>query len=126
MSDSQVSVVRPSDQREAAAVFETAAELFAVLSTPVRLQVLNALCNTERTVNELVEMIGCSQPNLSQHLNVLYRFGLVGKRKEGVQVIYRIQSQSAMAICRNVCTQIAMEMEDADKIPVAERLLPMR
>lgn len=115
-----------SDQREASAVFETAAELFSVLSTPVRLQVINALCNQERTVNELVEIIGCSQPNLSQHLNVLYRAGLVAKRKDGVQVIYRIQSQSAMAICRSVCTQIAIEMDGASEIPQQERLLPLK
>ena len=115
-----------SDLREASAVFETAAELFSVLSTPVRLQVINALCNQERTVNELVEIIGCSQPNLSQHLNVLYRAGLVAKRKDGVQVIYRIQSQSAMAICRSVCTQIAIEMDDASEIPQQERLLPLK
>ena len=115
-----------SDQREASAVFETAAELFSVLSTPVRLQVINALCNQERTVNELVEIIGCSQPNLSQHLNVLYRAGLVAKRKDGVQVIYRIQSQSAMAICRSVCTPIAIEMDDASEIPQQERLLPLK
>ena len=115
-----------SNQHEATAVFETAAELFSVLSTPVRLQVINALCNTERTVNELVDIIGCSQPNLSQHLNVLYRAGLVAKRKDGVQVIYRIQSQSAMAICRSVCTQIAIEMDDASEIPAQERLMPFK
>jgi DNA-binding transcriptional ArsR family regulator len=114
------------DRREAAAVFSTAAELFSVLSTPVRLHVLNALCNTERTVNELVDIIGCSQPNLSQHLNVLYKAGLVAKRKEGVQVIYRIQSETAMTICRNVCTQIAIEMEDANSIPPEARLLSQK
>jgi DNA-binding transcriptional ArsR family regulator len=110
-------------QREANAVFETAAELFSVLSTPVRLQVINALCDTERTVNELVEIIGCSQPNLSQHLNVLYRAGVVAKRKEGVQVIYRIQSQSVMSICRNVCTQIAIDMDDGADVLPADRLV---
>jgi len=114
------------NQRDAAAVFETAAELFSVLSTPIRLQVINALCQTERTVNELVEIIGCSQPNLSQHLNVLYRAGLVAKRKEGVQMIYRIQSQSVVAICRNVCTQIAIEMESSADIPEQERLIALR
>lgn len=116
-------VLRTNQQPEANAVFETAAELFSVLSTPVRLRVINALCDTERTVNELVEIIGCSQPNLSQHLNVLYRAGVVAKRKEGVQVIYRIQSQSVMSICRNVCTQIAIEMVDGSEVLPADRLV---
>ena len=126
MTSATAQIDPQTSQREATAVFETAAELFSVLSTPVRLQVINALCTTERTVNELVEIIGCSQPNLSQHLNVLYRARLVAKRKDGVQVIYRIQSQSAMAICRSVCTQIAIEMDDASDIPAQERLLPLK
>ncbi|MDI9336661.1 MAG: metalloregulator ArsR/SmtB family transcription factor [Gammaproteobacteria bacterium] len=112
-----------SEQQQALTVFSSAAELFSVLSTPIRLQVLNALCNAERSVNELVQIIGCSQPNLSQHLKVLYKAGLVAKRKEGVLVMYYIQSQSALAICRNVCTQIAIEMDDARGVPATERLI---
>lgn len=104
-------------------VFEAAAELFAVLSTPVRLRVLNALCDGERSVSQLVDAIGCSQPNLSQHLNVLYRSGILSKRKEGTMVIYRIQSERAMAICRNVCTQVAIELDDPAQISYNDRLV---
>ncbi len=104
-------------------VFQAAAELFSVLSTPVRLRVLSLLCEGEQTVNELVERIGCSQPNLSQHLNVLYRSGIVAKRKEGATVIYRVQSERAMAICRSVCTQVAIELDDPVQIPAPERLV---
>ncbi len=111
------------DQSCALQVFETAAQLFGVLSTPIRLRVLNALCDGERTVNQLVEKIGCSQPNLSQHLNVLYRSGIVAKRKEGTLVIYRIQSERAMAICRSVCTQVAIELDEPMQLPASERLL---
>lgn len=104
-------------------VFEAAAELFSVLSTPIRLRVLNALCDGERTVSQLVETIGCSQPNLSQHLNVLYRSGILAKRKEGTMVIYRVQSEKAMAICRSVCTQVAIELDDPAQIAHEERLV---
>jgi len=123
MSDTPKDLLDP-ERRQSVKVFTTAAELFGVLSTPIRLQVISALCNNERSVNELVDIIGCSQPNLSQHLNVLYRAGLLSKRKEGVHVIYRIQSETVMTICRNVCTQIAIELDDADKIPEPARLLP--
>ncbi len=104
-------------------VFQAAAELFSVLSTPVRLRILSVLCDGEQTVNQLVERIGCSQPNLSQHLNVLYRSGIVAKRKEGTTVIYRVQSERAMAICRSVCTQVAIELDDPLQIPSPERLV---
>lgn len=105
-------------------VFVLAAELFAVLATPMRLRVLSALCVREKSVNELLAEIDTTQPNLSQHLAVLFRMGVVAKRKEGTQVIYRVQSEKAVALCRSVCTQIAIELDERDAVPADEKLLP--
>ena len=58
-------------------VFEKAAELFAVLSTPIRLRIISELCQGEKNVGQLHERIGVTQPNMSQHLNLLYRAGLL-------------------------------------------------
>jgi DNA-binding transcriptional ArsR family regulator len=113
----------PADDSDAAKVFQAAAELFSVLSTPIRIRVLNAICDGEQTVGKLVEMIGCSQPNLSQHLNVLYKSGIVAKRKEGTLVYYSVKSERAMAICRSVCTQVAIELDDPEQISNEERLV---
>jgi DNA-binding transcriptional ArsR family regulator len=104
-------------------VFQAAAELFSVLSTPVRLKILSVLCHGELAVSQMLEQIDSSQPNLSQHLNVLYRSGILAKRKDGTQVIYRIQSERAMAICRSVCTQIAIELDEPAQIAHSERLV---
>ena len=89
-------------------VFEKAAELFAVLSTPIRLRIISELCHGEKNVGQLLERIGVPQPNMSQHLNILYRAGLVGKRRQGAQMFYRIADVSAVRVCRAVCTQVAM------------------
>lgn len=105
-------------------VFELAAELFGVLATPMRLRILSALCDREKSVSELLTEIDTTQPNLSQHLNLLYRSGVLAKRKEGTQVIYRVQSERAVTICRTVCTQIAIEMDEPSSIPASERLSP--
>ena len=67
-------------------VFETAGELFSLLSTPVRLKILSILCNGEQNVSTLVEGTQTKQPNLSQHLNALYRAGILGRRRDGNQV----------------------------------------
>jgi DNA-binding transcriptional ArsR family regulator len=113
-----------NDSSEASAqVFTAAAELFSVLSTPIRLKVLSVLCDGEMAVSQMLEQIDSSQPNLSQHLNVLYRSGILAKRKDGTQVIYRIQSERAMAICRSVCTQIAIELDEPAQIAHSERLV---
>ena len=105
-------------------VFELAAELFGILATPMRLRVLSALCVREKSVNELLLEIETTQPNLSQHLAVLYRTGVLAKRKEGTQVIYRVQSERAVALCRSVCTQIAIELDEPDAVPAGQSLAP--
>jgi len=105
-------------------VFELAAELFGVLATPMRLRILSALCDKEKSVSQLLQEIDTTQPNLSQHLNLLYRAGVLAKRKDGTQVIYRVQSAKAVMLCRTVCTQIAIEMDEPGSVPPAERLSP--
>lgn len=110
----------------ATAVFESAAELFSLLSTPVRLKIISALCNDERNVSELLERIATTQPNLSQHLGTLYRAGILGRRREGTQVFYRVANQRAATLCRAVCTQVALELDDGTTVPSHERLLPGR
>lgn len=105
-------------------VFELAAELFGVLATPMRLRILSALCDREKSVTQLLQEIDTTQPNLSQHLNLLYRAGVLAKRKDGTQVIYRVQSEKAVTLCRTVCTQIAIEMDEPGTISAAERLSP--
>ncbi|MFM7847545.1 MAG: ArsR/SmtB family transcription factor [Rubrivivax sp.] len=103
----------PRDESEA--VFSTAAELFGLLSTPIRLRILSALCHGEKNVSQLLAEIDTTQPNMSQHLSTLYRAGVLDRRREGTQIHYRIQNQQAVAVCRSVCTQIAMDLaESAD------------
>ena len=105
-------------------VFTLAAELFSVLSTPIRLQILSAVCEQEKSVSELLLEIDTTQPNLSQHLAVLFKTGVLAKRKEGTQVIYRVQSEKAVALCRSVCTQIAIEMDEPDAVPQGQAISP--
>ncbi len=119
-------MIQAGDASEQGRVFELAAELFAVLATPMRLRVLSALCEREKSVNELLLEIDTTQPNLSQHLAVLYRTGVLAKRKEGTQVIYRVQSEKAVALCRGVCTQIAIELDEPDALAPGEALSPVQ
>ena len=90
-------------------VFEQAADLFRVMSAPLRLKIISSLCNSEKNVGELLSEISTTQPNMSQHLNTLYQAGVLGKRREGVQIFYRIVDDRAAKMCRAVCVQIAIE-----------------
>ncbi len=95
---------------DVSSVFQAAAELFALLSTPIRLQIISSVCHEEKTVSQLLLEIETTQPNLSQHLAVLYRSGVLSRRKEGASVFYKVQDERAATVCRSVCNQIALEM----------------
>jgi ArsR family transcriptional regulator len=49
---------------------------------------------------------------------------VLAKRKDGTQVIYRVQSEKAVALCRTVCTQIAIELDEPDALAPGEALSP--
>lgn len=104
-------------------VFESAAELFGLLSTPVRLKIISAVCQGERNVSDLLAQIDTTQPNMSQHLATLYRAGVLGRRREGTQIYYKLQSERVATLCRAVCTQVAMELGGEQSVPPADRLL---
>lgn len=99
----------PAPVTEPDQVFELAAEVFRVMSAPMRLKIISHLCDGERNVSYLLGKIDTTQPNMSQHLTTLYQAGVLGKRREGVQIYYRIIDDRVAALCRAVCTQIATE-----------------
>lgn len=117
-------VVDTSPITESDEVFELAAELFRVMSAPMRLRIISSLCNGEKNVGELLREIDTTQPNMSQHLATLYRAGVLGKRRDSTQIYYRLQSERVATLCRAVCTQVAIEMDGGDDVPSNERLLP--
>jgi ArsR family transcriptional regulator len=106
-------------------VFETAAELFAVLATPVRLKIISAVCQQEKNVSELLALIDTTQPNMSQHLATLYRSGVLAKRRDGTQIYYRLQSERVATLCRAVCTQVAIELDGDSGVALSDRLVPL-
>ncbi|MBM3389264.1 MAG: helix-turn-helix transcriptional regulator [Betaproteobacteria bacterium] len=105
-------------------VFESAAELFSILATPVRLKIISAVCQEEKNVSQLLSLIDTTQPNMSQHLGTLYRSGILAKRRDGTQIFYRLQSERVATLCRAVCTQVAIELDSTDEADAADRLLP--
>jgi DNA-binding transcriptional ArsR family regulator len=105
-------------------VFESAAELFSVLATPIRLKIISAVCQQEKNVSQLLAEIDTTQPNMSQHLSTLYRSGVLAKRREGTQIYYRLQSERVAMLCRAVCTQVAIELDSQAEVDVSDRLIP--
>lgn len=82
---------------------EIVARRFAVLAEPMRLRLIQALFDGERNVGELVKDVAGTQANVSRHLQTLVAAHVLTRRKEGLQVYYRISDKSIPKLCQLVC-----------------------
>ncbi len=95
-----------SEPQDLHALLDEASKIFALLSAPMRLRILSSLCHGEKNVGQLMEAVQTTQPNMSQHLNLLYRAGLVRKRREGVQIFYATADEHIVQICQAMCNRV--------------------
>ena len=77
--------------------FEQFARIGKALAAPGRVELLDLLCQGERSVEALAHASGMTVTNTSQHLQVLRAAALVEARKEGTKVIYRLAGED---VCR--------------------------
>jgi DNA-binding transcriptional ArsR family regulator len=90
---------------------ELIAERFRALSEPTRIKLLDRLREGEATVLELTELIGTTQQNVSKHLGVLQRSGIVARRKQGNFAYYRIIDEGVLSLCEDVCGSLREQVE---------------
>ena len=91
---------------------ELVAARFRMLAEPMRLRLLNELRDGEKTVTALVEATGAGQANVSKHLSLLADAGMVGRRKEGLNVYYFIADESLFELCDLVCGRLQKELAE--------------
>ena len=80
-------------------IYELQAEISKTLANPIRLAVLHSLRDGEKTVNDLTEMLGVRQSNLSQHLALLRQRGIVKTRKQGASIFYSTSNPKINQAC---------------------------
>jgi len=88
------------------------AERFHALSEPTRIKLLDRLRDGDATVYELTELVGSSQQNISKHLGVLRRAGIVRRRKLGNHVQYSIADAGVFGLCETVCGSLRRQLEE--------------
>jgi DNA-binding transcriptional ArsR family regulator len=88
------------------AALERVAKVFSAFADPTRLVILQELRAGERTVGELVEVVGLAQGSVSKQLQLLFDTGLLGRRKIGTQVIYSIADEVVISMCEQVCDKL--------------------
>ncbi len=89
---------------------ELIARRFRVLGEPMRIKLLDRLREGEASVNELTEALDASQQNVSKHLAVLTEVGILGRRKAGTHVYYRIVDDGVFALCDQVCGSVQQQL----------------
>ncbi len=97
-----------------APLVELIAERFRVLGEPMRIRLLDALREAPATVQELQQATGASQQNVSKHLGLLLRSGLVSRRKEGNFSLYAIADQGVFELCEQVCGGLRRQLDELD------------
>lgn len=85
---------------------ELVASIFRVLSEPLRLRILHALEDGERSVSAITTAVDATQPNVSKHLKTLQEAGLLRRRQVGNTVYYSVADEVVFALCDTVCERV--------------------
>jgi ArsR family transcriptional regulator len=96
------------DSVDADRVFEKVAQVFGLLSSPMRLRIVSELCQGELCVTQLSERMKVTRPHVSQQLSTLYRAGVLARRREGAQVFYSVGGTGVPAVCRFICASFEL------------------
>ncbi len=82
---------------------EVVAQRFRLLGEPMRLRILQLLEAGEMPVNDIVDALKSSQPNISKHLQALSQGGLIARRRDGLNIFYSIADPMVFKLCELVC-----------------------
>ncbi len=98
------------------ALVELIAERFRVIGEPTRIRVLDQLRDGPMTVSELTDALGATQQNVSKHVGVLARAGILGREKDGNRVRCHIADASVFELCEIVCGGLRQQVAELDNL----------
>ena len=102
-------------------IFEMHAEICKVFTNPKRLEIISLLRDEEKTVNELTELAGVPQANVSQHLTVLRQNNVVTTRRNGANIYYKIANPKILQACDLMREVLLEQLKENEKL--AKRML---
>ena len=95
------------------------AAVFAALSNPTRHELMHLLCKGPRNPSELAEALEVSRPNVSQHLALLQREGLVKRSRQGGRVLWEVVDPRLSQACELIDEILTRQL--AHKVEVLEK-----
>lgn len=79
---------------------------FRLLGEPMRLKILQAICQEPLAVNDIVAAVGATQANVSKHLSLLATAGILTRKKDGQCVYYGLKDELTLKLCELVHEQV--------------------
>ncbi|MBI5100633.1 MAG: winged helix-turn-helix transcriptional regulator [Nitrospirae bacterium] len=102
--------------KQSRTLFELQAEVCKTLASPKRLEIINALKEGEKSVGELVAILGVPKANVSQHLAVMRLKGILNSRRDGVNIFYRISNPKVIQACVLMREVLTEQMHERSRI----------
>lgn len=109
-------VMRQRAERE---IYQLQAEICKALANPIRLEILDVVGEQEVSFGELMARLGISKTNLSQHLLVMRRAGIVLDRREGVYAYYHLAYPEVLQACRLLKALLQKRLKETGRLASA-------
>jgi len=97
-------------------LYRLKAEIVAAAGHPIRLAIIDFLRNGEQCVCDVARHVGEQRSNVSRHLAVLLKAGIVEHRKEGLRMIYSLKTPCILNFLSCVTSVLKEQLEDTTKV----------
>jgi len=96
--------------------YEKQAEIAKAIGHPLRVAIIDFLKDGEQCVCDIAQHVGSERSNISRHLSVMVRAGVLGYRKEGLKVIYKLKTPCILDFFSCVTVVIRQQAKESEKL----------
>ncbi|MHC4580436.1 MAG: ArsR/SmtB family transcription factor [Planctomycetota bacterium] len=96
--------------------YEKQAEIAKAIGHPLRIAIIDFLKDGEQCVCDIAQHVGSERSNISRHLSVMVRAGILGYRKEGLKVIYRLRTPCILDFFSCVAVVIKQQARESERL----------
>jgi len=97
-------------------LFEKQAEIAKAIAHPFRIAIINCLKDGEQCVCDIAEYVGSERSNISRHLSIMVKAGLLEYRKEGLKVIYKLRTPCILDFFSCMSSVLKQQAGDNEKL----------
>ena len=97
-------------------LFKLQSDICKTMANPIRMEIIYALKDGEKSVSELVDSIGLTKSNVSQHLSVLKSAAVVSARRDGQNIFYSIANEKILEACRLMREVLMEQLSEKQKL----------